>query len=204
MHGQPALATHRKGSHMTTVKDADVTVKLFDEEKKFGFFVTNAGEEVFVHLGILHRHGFTSLDMKVGAPATIDYEINKGNGRAPFIVSELHHLGGKLSRSKGRRSGKMKRPAIMRGYAIGEDVTGVIKELSPNKDWGFLRVDGRKNLFFHISAFPALTTQHHLAEGRVIQAVVGEGRKGGVAAVKATFVEDDTVVDFKRRRRASG
>lgn len=188
---------------MTTVKDADVTVNFFDKEKKFGFFLTKAGEEVFVHLGILHRHGFTSLDMKVGAPATIDYEINKGNGRAPFIVSELHHLGGMLPCSKGRRNGKTKRSATMPGYDVGERVAGVIKKLSPNKDWGFLRVEGRKDLYFHISAFPLLTTPQHLAEGQVVQAVVGEGRNG-IAAVRAELVEDDTVIDFAQRRRASG
>lgn len=187
---------------MATVKGVDVTVKLFDEEKECGFFVTNAGEEVFVHAGILHRHGFTSLDMKVGAPATIDYKINKGNKRAPFIVSELHHLGGTLPRSTDRPRGKSKRSATMPGYDVDEKVTGVIKKLSPNKDWGFLRVEGRRDLYFHISAFPLLTTPHHLAEEQVIQAVVGEGRNG-IAAVQASLVEDDTVVDFTQRRRVS-
>ena len=154
------------------MKKMTVTVKWFNTANGFGFFQQEGGKDIFVHQAHLEKSGFTPDQMQEGASAEISF-VTQQDGR--LSCATIHSLGGVTSFPKHRV--QRQRKAIKRLLELGERLNGVLKYYNSEKGYGFLKVDGADDVFFHISAVPK-ELDDYLVEGTVFEFVVGEAEDG--------------------------
>jgi cold shock protein len=163
-------------------------VKWFNGEKGFGFVeLTDGTGEAFLHISVLESAGHSALD-----PGT-SLTVRVGQGqKGPQITEVIAVDASTAEPSRGPRPGGGRpsgdRPMRDRGFerptGPAEEVDGQVKWYDPKKGFGFVAVEGSKDVFIHRSVLSRQGITE-LQEGQRIRMKVVPGAKG----LEATAVE---------------
>jgi CspA family cold shock protein len=162
-------------------------VKWFNGEKGFGFVeLTDGTGEAFLHISVVEAAGHTALE----PGTTLTVRVGQG-AKGPQITEVTAVDASTAEPSRGPRMGGRPmgdRPVRDRGFerptGPAEDVDGQVKWYDPKKGFGFVAVEGSKDVFIHRSVL-AREGITELQEGQRIHMKVVPGVKG----LEATAVE---------------
>lgn len=166
-------------------------VKWFNGEKGFGFVeLTDGTGEAFLHISIVEGAGHTALE-----PGTT-LTVRVGQGAKGPQITEITNVDASTAEpSRGPRfgAGGGSRPpprerSFDRPTGPAEEVEGQVKWYDPKKGFGFVAVDGSKDVFIHRSVL-AREGINELAEGQRIHMKVVPGAKG-LEAIGLSLMED--------------
>ena len=191
---------------MVKVLNADVSVKFFTKREGYGFFTTPEGDDVIVTARQLKEVRLsTNLMDKKGAPAMIDYEKVVDGDMTRRQVTAIHMIAGDSAKAAGTKNKKTnvhgKRPRL-KSYELGQEITGVVRRFNPDGDWGFMKVEGFPDIFFHLSEFDEWVDEDEIVKGVQLSATVGRNEDGRLKAVLIKFAEGENVITLDERRRA--
>jgi cold shock protein len=162
-------------------------VKWFNGEKGFGFVELSDGSgEAFLHISVAEAAGHSALE-----PGTT-LTVRVGQGAKGPQITEITAVDASTAEpSRGPRPGARPpgdRPPRDRGFerpsGPAEEVDGHVKWYDPKKGFGFVAVEGSKDVFIHRSVL-AREGITELLEGQRIHMRVVPGVKG----LEATSVE---------------
>ena len=164
---------------MPTGPERQAKVKWFNGEKGFGFVeLTDGSGEAFLHISIVEQAGHTALES--GTTLT----VRVGQGAKGPQITEITNVDTSTAEpsSRGPRmggGGGGGRPprSFERPTGPAEEVEGQVKWYDPKKGFGFVAVDGSKDVFIHRSVL-AKEGINELAEGQRIHMKVVPGAKG--------------------------
>jgi cold shock protein len=181
----------RRDAVASSGPEREAKVKWFNGEKGFGFVeLTDGGGDAFVHASAVTAAGHNTL----GPGMTL--KVRTGQGPKGPQVTEILSVdtstaepprpGGGGGGGPGRDRGFEPRDRGFeprdRGAApgSGEEAEGQVKWYNPVKGFGFIGVDGGKDVFIHRSvlARAGLTA---LEEGQRVRLRVAQGQKGSEA-----------------------
>jgi CspA family cold shock protein len=171
-----------------TGPERQAKVKWFNGEKGFGFVeLTDGSGEAFLHISVVEGAGHSALD-----PGTT-LTVRVGQGAKGPQITEITAVDASTAEpsSRGPRPGggrpPMDRPARSFDRAPtgpAEERDGQVKWYDPKKGFGFVAVEGSKDVFIHRSVL-AREGITELQEGQRIHMRVVPGAKG----LEATSVE---------------
>ncbi len=173
---------------MPTGPERQAKVKWFNGEKGFGFVeLTDGSGEAFLHISVVEAAGHTALE----SGTTLTVRVGQGQ-KGPQITEITAVDASTAEPSRGPRPGASRppgdRPSRDRGFdrpsGPAEDVDGQVKWYDPKKGFGFVAVEGSKDVFIHRSVL-AREGINELQEGQRIHMKVVPGQKG----LEATAVE---------------
>ena len=174
---------------MPTGPERQAKVKWFNGEKGFGFVeLTDGSGEAFLHISVAEAAGHASLE----TGTTLTVRVGQG-AKGPQITeitavdtstAEPSRGGGGGARFGGRAPRTPDRPT-----GPAEEVEGQVKWYDPKKGFGFVAVDGSKDVFIHRSVL-AREGINELAEGQRIHMKVVPGAKG-LEAIGLSLKHDD-------------
>jgi cold shock protein len=152
-------------------------VKWFNPAKGFGFVELSDGSgDAFLHGSVLTQSGITGIQ----PGETLEVRVGPGH-KGPHVTEVLSVDSSTATPAAPRRSSF--RAATSNGSSSGTTVeeTGTVKWFNAGRGYGFIALDGSKDVFVHISALErsGLTS---LGEGQHVVVDVVEGRKGLEAA----------------------
>jgi cold shock protein len=152
-------------------------VKWFGPEKGFGFVQLSAGSgDAFLHGSLLAQSGINAVQ----PGETVEVRVGPGHN-GPHVTEVLRVDSSTAVSATPRRSnfGAARSSGSSSGTAVEE--TGTVKWFNAEKGYGFIALDGGKDVFVQVSALErsGLTS---LAEGQPVIVDVVEGRKGPEAA----------------------
>jgi CspA family cold shock protein len=163
-----------------TGPERQAKVKWFNGEKGFGFVeLTDGSGEAFLHISVVEGAGHTALE----SGTTLTVRVGQG-AKGPQITeitnvdtstaepSRAPRFGGGGGGGGGRPPRSFERPT-----GPAEEVEGQVKWYDPKKGFGFVAVDGSKDVFIHRSVL-AKEGINELAEGQRIHMKVVPGAKG--------------------------
>jgi CspA family cold shock protein len=179
----------RRDAVVSSGPEREAKVKWFNGEKGFGFVeLTDGGGDAFVHASAVTAAGHNTL----GPGMTL--KVRTGQGPKGPQVTEILSVdtstaeparphagggGGGGGGGPGRDRGLEPRD---RGAApgSGQEAEGQVKWYNPVKGFGFIGVDGGKDVFIHRSvlARAGLTA---LEEGQRVRLRIAQGQKGSEA-----------------------
>ena len=157
-------------------------------EKGFGFVeLTDGSGEAFLHISVVEAAGHTALE----SGTTLTVRVGQGS-KGPQITEIVAVDASTAEPSRGPRPGGARppgdRPTRDRGFdrpaGPTEEVDGQVKWYDPKKGFGFVAVEGSKDVFIHRSVL-AREGINELQEGQRIHMRVVPGAKG----LEATSVE---------------
>ncbi len=170
---------------MPTGPERQAKVKWFNGEKGFGFVeLTDGSGEAFLHISVVEGAGHTALE-----PGTT-LTVRVGQGQKGPQITEITAVDASTAEpSRGPRPGAKPqgdRPprSFDRPSGPSEDMDGQVKWYDPKKGFGFVAVEGSKDVFIHRSVL-AREGISELQEGQRIRMKVVPGAKG----LEATSVE---------------
>ena len=148
-------------------------VKWFNPEKGFGFVELSDGSgDAFLHGSVLAQSAITAVQ----PGETVEVRVGPGH-KGPHVTEVLNVDSSTAVPATPRRSnfGATTSNGSSSGTAVEE--TGTVKWFNSEKGFGFVALDGGKDVFIHVSALErsGLTS---LAEGQPVIVDVIEGRKG--------------------------
>lgn len=159
-------------------------VKWFNPEKGFGFVELGDGTgDAFLHIGVVESAGQSSLD-----PGTT-LKVRVGQGAKGRQVSEITSVdtstaeprrgGGGGGGGGGPRPGGGGAPRRSFDQPSGpaEEVEGRVKWYNPEKGFGFVQVDGGRDVFVHRSVVARIGASA-LQEGQKLRMSVVTSGKG--------------------------
>ena len=155
-------------------------MKWFNGEKGFGFVeLTDGSGEAFLHISVAEAAGHAALE-----PGTT-LTVRVGQGAKGPQITEITAVDTSTAEpsSRGRPGGGGGgggggRPRTFdRPTGPAEEVEGHVKWYDPKKGFGFVAVDGSKDVFIHRSVL-AREGINELAEGQRIHMKVVPGAKG--------------------------
>jgi cold shock protein len=163
-----------------TGPERQAKVKWFDGEKGFGFVeLTDGSGEAFLHISVVEGAGHTALE----SGTTLTVRVGQG-AKGPQIteITAVDASTAEPSPSRGPpRFGSRPPPSRERSFdrptGPAEEVDGQVKWYDPKKGFGFVAVDGSKDVFIHRSVL-AREGINELAEGQRIHMKVVPGAKG--------------------------
>ena len=168
---------------MPTGPERQAKVKWFNGEKGFGFVeLTDGSGEAFLHISIVEGAGHTALES--GTTLT----VRVGQGAKGPQITEITNVdtstaepsssprGPRFGGGGGGGGGRPPR-SFDRPTGPAEEVEGQVKWYDPKKGFGFVAVDGSKDVFIHRSVL-AREGINELAEGQRIHMKVVPGAKG--------------------------
>lgn len=117
------------------------SIKFFNIEKHFGF-VTVDSDDYIVNLKTVESVGFRGSDMISGCPLEFIPETVDGRKR----VLEIKRIGDR-SPSAPRTVSKSASPPV----EVGQWLIGSVDNYVAQRGFGFIKVEGFSNVFFHIS-----------------------------------------------------
>jgi CspA family cold shock protein len=169
-------------------------VKWFNGEKGFGFVeLTDGSGEAFLHISVVEGAGHTALE----SGTTLTVRVGQG-AKGPQITEITAVDASTAEPSRGPRMGAgagAGRPAgdrpprsFDRPSGPSEEVDGQVKWYDPKKGFGFVAVDGSKDVFIHRSVL-AREGINELQEGQRIHMKVVPGAKG-LEAVSVELRQD--------------
>jgi cold shock protein len=159
-------------------------VKWFNGEKGFGFVeLTDGTGEAFLHISVVESAGHTALE----PGTTLTVRVGQG-GKGPQITEITAVDASTAEPSRGPRPGGGRPPgggdrgdrdrrSFDRPTGPAEEVEGNVKWYDPKKGFGFVAVEGSKDVFIHRSVL-ARQGINELAEGQRIHMKVVPGAKG--------------------------
>jgi len=155
-------------------------VKWFNGEKGFGFVeLTDGSGEAFLHISVVEAAGHSALE----PGTTLTVRVGQG-AKGPQITEVTAVDASTAEPSRGPRPGGRPpgdRPVRDRSFerptGPAEDVDGQVKWYDPKKGFGFVAVEGSKDVFIHRSVL-AREGISELAEGQRIHMKVVPGAKG--------------------------
>jgi cold shock protein len=165
-----------------TGPERQAKVKWFNGEKGFGFVeLTDGSGEAFLHISIVEAAGHSALE----SGTTLTVRVGQG-AKGPQITEITNvdastaepsrgppRFGGGGGGGGGRPPRSFDRPPA----GPAEEVEGQVKWYDPKKGFGFVAVDGSKDVFIHRSVL-AREGINELAEGQRIHMKVVPGAKG--------------------------
>ena len=164
-----------------TGPERQAKVKWFNGEKGFGFVeLTDGSGEAFLHISVAEAAGHASLE-----PGTT-LTVRVGQGAKGPQITEITAVdastaeparGGGGGGGGGARFGSRAPRSFERPAGPAEEVEGQVKWYDPKKGFGFVAVDGSKDVFIHRSVL-AREGINELAEGQRIHMKVVPGAKG--------------------------
>jgi CspA family cold shock protein len=148
-------------------------VKWFASEKGFGFVELSDGSgDAFLHGSVLAQIGTNAVQ----PGETLEVRVGPGH-KGPHITEIISVDSSTAKPTSPRRSnfGATTSNGSSSGVAVEE--TGTVKWFNAERGYGFIALDGGKDVFVHVSALErsGLTS---LAEGQPVIVDVVEGRKG--------------------------
>jgi cold shock protein len=168
-----------------TGPERQAKVKWFNGEKGFGFVeLTDGTGEAFLHISVVEAAGHTALES--GTTLT----VRVGQGAKGPQITEITAVDASTAEPRSPRPGggrpSLDRPArgFERPTGPAEDCDGHVKWYDPKKGFGFVAVEGSKDVFIHRSVL-AREGITELQEGQRIHMRVVPGAKG----LEATSVE---------------
>jgi cold shock protein len=170
-----------------TGPERQAKVKWFNGEKGFGFVeLTDGSGEAFLHISVVEAAGHGALE----SGTTLTVRVGQG-AKGPQITEITAVDASTAEPSRGPRPGARPfadRPPRDRGFSQptgpAEEVDGQVKWYDPKKGFGFVAVEGSKDVFIHRSVL-AREGITELQEGQRIHMLVVPGAKG----LEATSVE---------------
>jgi CspA family cold shock protein len=179
-----------------TGPERQAKVKWFNGEKGFGFVeLTDGSGEAFLHISIVEGAGHTALE-----PGTT-LTVRVGQGAKGPQITEITNVDASTAEPSrgprfgggGDRGGGGGRPpprerSFDRPTGPAEEVEGQVKWYDPKKGFGFVAVDGSKDVFIHRSVL-AREGINELAEGQRIHMKVVPGAKG-LEAIGLSLIHD--------------
>ena len=167
---------------MPTGPERQAKVKWFNGEKGFGFVeLTDGSGEAFLHISIVESAGHSALE----SGTTLTVRVGQG-AKGPQIteITNIDTSTAEPSRGPSRfggggGGGGSRPPRSFDRASAGpaEEVEGQVKWYDPKKGFGFVAVDGSKDVFIHRSVL-AREGINELAEGQRIHMKVVPGAKG--------------------------
>jgi cold shock protein len=169
-----------------TGPERQAKVKWFNGEKGFGFVeLTDGTGEAFLHISVVEAAGHSAFE----PGTTLTVRVGQG-GKGPQIT-EITAVdastaepsrgprpgGGGRPQGGGDRGGDRDRRSFDRPTGPAEEVEGLVKWYDPKKGFGFVAVEGSKDVFIHRSVL-ARQGINELAEGQRIHMKVVPGAKG--------------------------
>ena len=177
---------------MPTGPERQAKVKWFNGEKGFGFVeLTDGSGEAFLHISIVEGAGHTALE-----PGTT-LTVRVGQGAKGPQITEITNVDASTAEpsSRGPRfggggggGGRPSPRSFDRPTGPAEEVEGQVKWYDPKKGFGFVAVDGSKDVFIHRSVL-AREGINELAEGQRIHMKVVPGAKG-LEAIGLSLIHD--------------
>jgi CspA family cold shock protein len=163
-----------------TGPERQAKVKWFNGEKGFGFVeLTDGSGEAFLHISVVEAAGHTALE----PGTTLTVRVGQG-AKGPQITEVTAVDASTAEPSRGPRPGGAGRPmgdrpsrGPDRPTGPAEEVEGQVKWYDPKKGFGFVAVEGSKDVFIHRSVL-AREGINELAEGQRIHMKVVPGAKG--------------------------
>ncbi len=166
---------------MPTGPERQAKVKWFNGEKGFGFVeLTDGSGEAFLHISVVEAAGHSALE----TGTTLTVRVGQG-AKGPQITEVTAVDASTAEPSRGPRpaprGGPGDRPMRDRGFerptGPAEEVDGHVKWYDPKKGFGFVAVEGSKDVFIHRSVL-AREGITELMEGQRIHMRVVPGQKG--------------------------
>jgi CspA family cold shock protein len=165
-----------------TGPERQAKVKWFNGEKGFGFVeLTDGSGEAFLHISVVEGAGHNALE-----PGTT-LTVRVGQGTKGPQITEITAVDASTAEQPrgGARPGGGARPAggpprdraFERAAGPAEEVDGQVKWYDPKKGFGFVAVEGSKDVFIHRSVL-VREGINELAEGQRIHMKVVPGAKG--------------------------
>src|SRR5215468_11085396 len=161
-------------------------VKWFNSDKGFGFVeFTDGSGEAFLHVSVVEAAGQTSLE-----PGTT-LAVRAGQGQKGPQITEIISVDTSTAEPARPRGPRPDRGGGGRSFdraATGpaQEMDGQVKWYNPEKGFGFVAVEGSKDVFIHRSVL-ARAGISALDEGQRIRMQVVPGAKG----LEATSIEVD-------------
>ncbi len=152
-------------------------VKWFNAEKGFGFVeLTDGSGEAFLHISVVEAAGHTTLE----PGTTLNTRVGQG-AKGPQIteILSVDASTAEPARSKPRPARSFERPS-----GPAQEVDGQVKWYNPEKGFGFVAVEGSKDVFIHRSVVSRVGLSE-LPEGQRLRMRVVQGVKG----LEATSIE---------------
>jgi cold shock protein len=165
-------------------------VKWFNGEKGFGFVeLTDGSGEAFLHISVVEGAGHSALES--GTTLT----VRVGQGAKGPQITEITNVDASTAepsrgppRFGGGGGGRPPRSFDRPPTGPAEEVEGQVKWYDPKKGFGFVAVDGSKDVFIHRSVL-AREGINELAEGQRIHMKVVPGAKG-LEAIGLSLIQD--------------
>ncbi len=175
---------------MPSGPERQAKVKWFNGEKGFGFVeLTDGSGEAFLHISVVEGAGHSALES--GTTLT----VRVGQGAKGPQITEITNVDASTAepsrgppRFGGGGGGRPPR-SFERPTGPAEEVEGQVKWYDPKKGFGFVAVDGSKDVFIHRSVL-AREGINELAEGQRIHMKVVPGAKG-LEAIGLSLKQDD-------------
>ena len=151
-------------------------VKWFNPEKGFGFVELSDGSgDAFLHGSVLAQSGINVVQ----PGETLQVRIGPGH-KGPHIT-EIISVDSSTAKPTTPRRANFGATTSNGSSGVAVEETGTVKWFNVERGYGFIALDGGKDVFVHISAIErsGLTS---LGEGQYVVVDVVEGRKGLEAA----------------------
>jgi cold shock protein len=152
-------------------------VKWFNPEKGFGFVELSDGSgDAFLHGSVLTQSGINAVQ----PGETLEVRVGPGH-KGPHVTEVLSVDSSTAVPATPRRS--RFRAEISNGPSTDTAVeeTGRVKWFNAERGYGFVALDGGKDVFVHVSALERSGIEG-LSEGQTVVVDVVGGRKGPEAA----------------------
>jgi CspA family cold shock protein len=151
-------------------------VKWFNPDKGFGFVeLTDGSGDAFLHIGVVESAGHASLD-----PGT-SLVVRVGQGAKGRQISEIVSVDTSTAEPSRARAPRRDQPPRGRSFdqpsGPAEEVDGRVKWYNPEKGFGFVQVDGGRDVFVHRSVVARIGASA-LQEGQKLRMSVVTGAKG--------------------------
>jgi CspA family cold shock protein len=156
-------------------------VKWFNGDKGFGFVeFTDGSGEAFLHISVVEAAGHSALE-----PGTT-LMTRAGQGQKGPQITEIISVDASTAEPARPRAGGGPRSSAPRPSGPSQEMDGQVKWYNPEKGFGFVAVEGSKDVFIHRSVL-ARAGISALDEGQRIRMQVVPGAKG----LEATSIEID-------------
>jgi cold shock protein len=156
-------------------------VKWFNGDKGFGFVeFTDGSGEAFLHISVVEAAGHSALE-----PGTT-LMTRAGQGQKGPQITEIISVDTSTAEPARPRGGGGPRSSAPRPTGPSQEMDGQVKWYNPEKGFGFVAVEGSKDVFIHRSVL-ARAGISALDEGQRIRMQVVPGAKG----LEATSIEID-------------
>jgi cold shock protein len=147
-------------------------VKWYKADKGYGFVSLENGGDAFIHVSVLQQAGHNDLHLGTSL------EVRVGPGPKGLQVIEILSVDESTKPSGSEtRSSAPERPT---GSAV--EMTGTVKWFDAIKGFGFVAIDGGKDVFVHASAVKR-SGLSALLEGQRVTVEIINGQKGREVAV---------------------